>query len=232
MGAENLNSFTLDAYFYGFRRDAHQILAWGHQEALQQIHCDLEEEQITGLIVEAMREKLKDTAIPERFCDRYSVGEEKPLAVEGRTGKHRRKLDIVVESNLPREVRPEYIFESKRLRKKSRQLQKGGFPIGEYVGEDGLQCFVKGIYASQYPEAAMVGYVQSDTASYWESELKRRFDEDTNNDLRITQRLQKVQVLFSMPDVWISEHERITGSVIAVYHILLNCSASSAPTAS
>ena len=78
----------------------------------------------------------------------------------------------------------------------------------------------------------MVGYVQSDTASYWESELKRRFDEDTNNDLRITQRLQKVQVLFSMPDVWISEHERITGSVIAVYHILLNCSASFAPTAS
>ena len=148
MGAENLNSFTLDAYFYGFRRDAHQLLAWGHQEALQQIHCDLEEEQITGLIVEAMREKLKDIAIPERFCDRYSVGEEKPLAVEGRTGKHRRKLDIVVESNLPREVRPEYIFESKRLRKKSRQLQKGGFPIGEYVGEDGLQCFVKGIYAS------------------------------------------------------------------------------------
>lgn len=225
MGAENLNSFTLNSYFYGFRRDAHQLLVWGYQEALPQIHCDLEEEEITGVIVEAMREKLKDTAIPERFYDRYSVGEEKPLAVEGRTGKRRRKLDIVVESNLPREVRPEYIFEAKRLR-------KNGYPIGKYVGKDGLQCFVKEVYASQYPEAAMVGYVQSNSTSYWESELNRRFDEDLNNDLRIIQLLQKDPVLSSMPDVWVSEHERITGSAIAVYHIFLNCSASSAQAAS
>ena len=221
MGAESLNSFNLDAYFYGLRRDAHQLLVWGHQEALPRIHCNLAEEEITGLIVEAMREKLKDTAIPERFYDRYSVGEEKPLAVEGRTGKRRRKLDIVVESNLPREVRPEYIFEAKRLR-------KNGYSIGKYVGEDGLQCFVKGVYASQYPEAAMVGYVQSDTASYWESELKRSFDGDPNNDLRIIQLLQKVQVLSSMLNVWVSEHERVTGSSIATYHIFLNCSESSA----
>jgi hypothetical protein len=219
MGAENLNSFTLDAYFYGFRRDAHQLLAWGHQEALPQIHCNLTEEEITGLIIEAMREKLKDPTIPERFYDRYSVGEEKPLAVEGRTGKRRRKLDIVVESNLPREIRPEYIFEAKRLR-------KNGYPIGKYVGKDGLQCFVKGVYASQYPEAAMVGYVQSDAASYWESELKRSFDEDIHKDLCIIQLLQKVKVLSSIPDVWVSEHERVTGSSIAIYHIFFNCSAS------
>lgn len=220
MGAENLNSFTLNSYFYGFRRDAHQLLAWGHQEALPQIHCNLTEEEITGLIVEAMREKLKNPTIPERFYDRYSVGEEKPLAVEGRTGKRRRKLDIVVESNLPRELRPEYIFEAKRLR-------KNGYPIGKYTGKDGLRCFVKGVYASQYPEAAMVGYVQSDVASYWESELKRSFNEDLNNDLRIIQLLQKVQVKAFTSDVWVSEHERTTGSAIAVYHIFLNCSASS-----
>lgn len=226
MGAENLNSFTLDSYFYGFRRDAHQLLVWGHQEALPQIHCNLTEEEITGLIVEAMREKLKDPTIPERFYDRYSVGEEKPLAVEGRTGKRRRKLDIVVESNLPRESRPEYVFEAKRLR-------KNGYPIGKYVGEDGLQCFIKGVYASQYPEAAMVGYVQSDATSYWESELKRSFDEDLHKDLCIIQLLQKVQVLsFIIPDVWVSEHERVTGSSIAIYHIFFDCSASSAQTAS
>jgi hypothetical protein len=220
MGAENLNLFTLDAYFYGLRRDAHQLLAWGHQGALPQIHCNLEEEEITGLIVEEMREKLKDPAIPERFYERYSVGEEKPLAVEGRTGKRRRKLDIVVESNLPLEIRPEYIFEAKRLR-------KNGFPISEYIGEGGLQCFVKEAYASQYPEAAMVAYVQSDDTSYWESELKRRFDRDSNNDFRIIKLLQKVPVLSSMPDVWVSGHERITGDSIAVYHIFLTCSASS-----
>ncbi len=115
--------------------------------------------------------------------------------------------------------RPKYIFEAKRLR-------KNGYPIGKYVGEDGLQCFVQGVYASQYPEAAMIGYVQSDIASYWESELERSFYKDVNNDLRIIQLLHKAQVLSSMTDVWVSEHEREAGNLIAVYHIFLNCSAS------
>jgi len=225
MGAENLNSFALSSYDYGFRRDAHQLLVWGYQGALAEIHCDLTEEEISGLIAEAMNEKLKDSTIPERFYERYSVRDEKPLAVEGRTGKRRRKLDIVVESNLPRETRPEYIFEAKRLR-------KNGYPIGKYVGEGGLQCFIKGVYASQYLEAAMIGYVQSDALSYWESELKRSFDEDLHKDLCILQHLKKVQVLPSMPDALVSEHERITKSSITIYHVFLNCSVSPAQTAS
>jgi len=223
MGSEELNSFARSSYDYGFRRDAHQLLAWGYQDALPGIHYNLQEEEITGLIVEAIEKRLDNPSTPEEF-DRYSVDEEKPIAVEGRKGKKRRRLDLVVVSGHSR-PRPKYIFEAKRLRKNS-------YPIGKYVGEDGLQCFVKGVYASQYPEAAMVGYVQSDAESYWESELKRSFDGDLNNDLRIIQLLQKVQVLSSMPDVWVSEHGRITGSSIAMYHIFLSCSASSAQTAS
>lgn len=218
MGAEKLNSFTRNSYDYGFRRDAHQLLEWGYQDALAEIHCNLQEEEITGLIAEAMEQRFNAPSTPETF-DRYSIDEEKPIAVEGRKGKKRRRLDLVVVSGHSR-PRPKYIFEAKRLR-------KNGYSIGKYVGEDGLQCFVKEVYASQYPETAMVGYVQSDPISYWESELKRSFDRDLNNDLRITQLLQKVQVLSSVPDVWVSEHERITGSAIAVYHIFLNCSASS-----
>jgi hypothetical protein len=223
MGAENLNSFARSSYDYGFRRDAHQLLAWGYQDALAEIHCNLQEEEITGLIVEAMEKRLDNPSTPKKF-DRYSIDEEKPIAVEGRKGKYRRRLDLVVVSGHSR-PRPKYVFEAKLLR-------KNGFPIGEYVGEGGLQCFTKGIYASQYPEAAMIGYDQNGDANYWESELKRRFGGDLKNDLRIIQLLQKVQILSSMPDVWVSEHERITGSAIAVYHIFLNCSASSAHTAS
>lgn len=222
MGAEKLNSFTRNSYDYGFRRDAHQLLAWGYQDALAEIHCNLQEEEITGLIAEAMEKRLDNPSTPEKF-DRYSIDEEKPIAIEGRKGKKRRRLDLVVVSGHSR-PRPKYIFEAKRLR-------KNGYPIGKYLGEDGLQCFVKEVYASQYPEAAMVGYVQSDPTSYWESELKRSFDGDLKNDLRITQLLQKVQVLSSVPDVWVSKHERITGSAIAMYHIFLNCSASSAQSA-
>jgi hypothetical protein len=214
MGAEEINPIAKNAYDYGFRRDAHQLLAWGYQDALPEIHCNLTEEDITGQIVKAIEERLDDPDTPERF-DRYSIDEEKPIIGEGRKGKHRRRLDLVVVSGYNR-PRPKYIFEAKRLRKNS-------CPMGNYVGKDGLQCFVKGVYALQYPEAAMVGYVQSDAASYWESELKRRFNND--NDLRITQALEKAPVLPCIPDVWVSQHEREAGGSITVYHIFLDCSA-------
>ena len=116
--------------------------------------------------------------------------------------------------------RPKYIFEAKRLR-------KNGYPIGRYLGEGGLKCFIQGVYASRYPEAAMIGYVQSDIASYWESELQRSFSKDLNNDLCSVQILHKAKVLSSMPDVWISKHDRKVGDIITVHHIFLDCSASS-----
>ena len=49
MGAEGLNSFARSSYDYGFRRDAHQLLAWGYQDDLAELHCNLQEEEITGL---------------------------------------------------------------------------------------------------------------------------------------------------------------------------------------
>lgn len=223
MGAEELNSSARNAYDYGFRRDAHQLIAWGYQDALPSIHCKLLEEEITGLIVEAIENKLDDPFTPERF-DRYSIDEEKPIAVEGRQGKKRRRLDLVVVSGHSR-PRPRYIFEAKRLR-------KNGYPIGKYLGKDGLSCFIQGVYSSQYPEAAMIGYIQSDIASYWESELQRSFNKDLNNDLCIVKLLQKAKVLSSMPDVWLSMHKRTVGDIITVYHIFLNCSASSDQIAS
>lgn len=219
MGAKELNSFARSSYDYGFRRDAHQLLAWGYQDALPEIHCNLKEEEITGLIVEAIEKRLDNPFTPEKF-DRYSIDEEKPIAVEGRKGKNRRKLDLVVISGHSR-PRPRYVFEAKRLR-------KNGYPIGKYVGEDGLQCFIKGVYASQCPEAAMIGYLQSDAAIYWESELKRSFDNDSNNDFRIKNGLQKATEISSLSNTWVSEHERVVSSSIILYHIFLDCSASSA----
>ena len=215
MAAEKLDPLILGAFNdSGFRINSHQLLAWGYEDALPQIHGNLKEEEITGIIVEAIRERLDNPRTPKKFR-RYDIHEEKPVAVEGRTGKKRRRLDLVIVSghNCPR---PQYIFEAKRLR-------KNGYPISKYVGKEGLQCFIKGVYASQYPEAAMIGYLQSDDAIYWENELYRSFKDSP--DLCIKRLLQKTQVLSSITDVWTSEHERQENDSILIYHIFLDCSA-------
>ena len=217
MAAEKLDPLIWGSYNdSGFRINAHQLLAWGYEDALPQIHGNLKEEEITGIIVEAIRERLDNPRTPKKFR-RYDIHEEKPVAVEGRTGKKRRRLDLVIVSghNCPR---PQYIFEAKRLR-------KNGYPISKYVGKEGLQCFIKGVYASQYPEAAMIGYLQSDNAVYWETELHRSFKDSP--DLCVKQLLQKAQVLSSITDVWTSEHERTGNDSIIIYHIFLDCSAAS-----
>ncbi|PHM10492.1 hypothetical protein [Nostoc sp. 'Peltigera malacea cyanobiont' DB3992] len=97
--------------------------------------------------------------------------------------------------------------------------------IGDYAGEEGLQRFVSGTtYAAQYPEAAMIGYVQSDNHEYWINELNRKFDADPDNSLSIRQRLSQVQVIASLLYEWVSQHDRSTGNPITLYHILLDCS--------
>lgn len=211
MASDQLNSAFIRIYEDSFRRIAHQLVVWGHQDASGEINSESVEEEITGLIVEAIRDRL-DT---EEGFDRYSVAEEVPLAIEGRVGKQRRRLDIVLESSHS-QPRPRYIFEAKRLKKNS-------FAIGRYVGDEGMLCFVLGIYAAHYIEAAMLGYVQSDTVSYWSQELKRRFDSDEKNDMRVSKALKKVQVK-GCPDILVSEHERKGNASITLCHLFVDCS--------
>ncbi|MBE9125323.1 hypothetical protein IQ258_03905 [Coleofasciculus sp. LEGE 07081] len=52
---------------------------------MPQVHCNLTEEEITGLIVEAIEKRLDDPSTPEKF-DRYSIDEEKPISVLKKRG--------------------------------------------------------------------------------------------------------------------------------------------------
>jgi hypothetical protein len=197
------------------RRDAHQLLAWGYEDARININPTLEETEITGFIAEKIDKKFDDPDTPSRF-DRYYLSEDKPITGEGRTGKYRRRLDLVVEWSGCK-PRPKYVFEAKRL-------CKNRDPISGYTGNDGLQRFVTGkSYATQYPEAAMIGYIQSDNYEYWIRELTRKFTE-SNNGLSIIKELTQVEVIASLPNELVSQHDRSTGSPITVYHILLDCS--------
>lgn len=213
----NQNSFSenwVNLYDKFFRRDAHQLLAWGYQDAKHKFNSKLEETEITGFIAEKIEARFDHPDTPAKF-DRYSLSEDKPVSSEGRTGKSRRRLDLVIECSSSK-PRPSYIFEAKRLCKASAS-------IGDYTGEEGLQRFVYEKYGAQYPEAAMIGYIQSDNYEYWIKEMNRKFDRDQKNDLRIIQKLKQIQIINSLPYEWFSEHERSTGKKIAIYHILLDC---------
>jgi hypothetical protein len=199
-----------------FRRDAHQLLAWGYEDARSEIKSDQEETTITGFIIRAIRKRLNSFDTPEKYV-RYAVMEDNPIEGEGREGKERRRLDINIEC-CKRGPRPQYIFEAKRLRKSSHA-------IGYYAGDEGLKRFVQGKYATDYPEAAMVGYVQSDTPDYWMKQLSGKLKKDTTGEFGVKEKLGKGIVLPSLPDEWVSKHERTGNTPIVIYHVLLDCSA-------
>lgn len=188
------------------------MLAWGYEDARSKILGNHEETEITGFISEAIDKRLMGFSTPARF-DRYALKEDNPVPGEGRTGKRRRRLDIVLE-RAQRGPRPRYVFEGKRLRKNSHSIKT-------YCGEDGLLRFVEGRYAAEYPEAAMVAYVQSDTPAYWIERLTKVLARD--HGLRISKDLRKEVVLKSLDDTWVSEHRRDRSNPISLYHIMLLC---------
>lgn len=205
---KNISPQWINLYEKSFRKDAHQLIAWGYEDSLSQIHANLQEEDITGFIGDAIEERLNDPNTEERF-DRYFLNEEKRISSQGRTGKARFRLDIVIQYSGSR-PRIEYMFEAKRL-------CKGSHPIGKYTGKEGMQCFIDGRYASQYPEAGMIGYLQSDDYKYWEKELKRKLNQNSNKQL------QEVEIIPSLPHEYFSTHQRKSGTPITIYHIFLDC---------
>jgi len=133
---------------------------------------------------------------------------------KGSHGKSRPRTDIFIE--LGSRGRPEYIFEAKRLR-------TNGYGAGKYTGIGGMGCFTEGIYAEGYHEAAMLGYIQSDTLIEWKTRVKKSI---TKNAVSLY--LQSTQydevVIPENPLEWVSEHERKNGKgSVRIYHVLLDC---------
>lgn len=205
-----------DLYQRAFRIDVHQLLAWGYADSRSRITADDEEEVITTYIAEAIDHRIDDPCTPEKFT-RYAIHNAHFVSPGGQTGKRQLKLDLMLEQC---GIRPKrhFVFEAKRLK-------TGSHPIGKYTGDEGLGCFVGGLYAANDPEAAMVGYMQNADAAYWFSELERVFSEDESNgrDLRVAERLRKNVVVPDLPNEWSSDHTRTNGSPIRVFHLFVGC---------
>jgi hypothetical protein len=206
------NSPDFEVYVRAIKIQVHQLIAWGYQDARYLIKSDSEEPSITGFIKEAINNRLR--ADCPRWCNIYYVVEEQPVQISGLTGKRRPRTDIII--GITSHRRPEYIFEAKRL-------SKNGFGVKKYIGVEGIGRFVEGKYASRYSEAAMLGYIQSDSLSLWQSKLKEAIDNNANELYLISAQHNEI-IINDFPLEWVSTHDRIIlGYPIDIYHILLDC---------
>ena len=198
-----------------FREHAHQLVAWGYQDALPRIRSEDEEEpSISGFIANAIRVRLQSDGSPP-WCDMFFVSEDRPEETAGRVGRSRLRPDIVIETNSPRQ-RPEYVFEAKRL-------HKGSHGVDKYVGQEGMRCFIDGAYGHRYDEAGMLGYVQSDSPIDWQISVKKAINNEKDR-LGLFGNQRDITVIDAFPIEWITEHRRDgVGRPVAIYHILLDC---------
>jgi hypothetical protein len=217
------------SYFHSwkaaFRKNAHMLINIGFSAGRTKITTNKHnEEHITEIIVCGIKDWLRISDCPS-WCKYYGVHEEAPVSGKGRHGKSRPRTDIFIEL-VSHPGRPEHVFEAKRLR-------TNGYGAGKYTGVEGMGCFTEGIYAEQYDEAAMLGYVQSNTLVEWKKRVKKSITENAAS-LYLRSALFDEVVIAEFPLAWVSEHERIkaTGKPIKIYHVLLDCTPPVQPSSS
>ena len=204
----------IDEYWSVYREHIHTLLAWGYADSRHRVQLKHDETDITGFIAEAIQSRLEAPDSP-LWCDQIGLKDDPPIPGGGRTGRKRWRPDLIFES-VERRPRPKYHFEAKRLRKQQ--------SIEEYLGEDGLLCFLTGKYAHESSEAGMLGYVQCDSINIWVRRLQLAIDQDHHdkNAFHLLPPQHATQVVDAFPQEWLSKHSRLTGKSIFIHHLLLD----------
>ena len=197
----------------GFRSDVFQLVAWGYQDAEQDIRQSQREEDITGLIRKAINERL-DSDLPPHF-KYYSVHNEDPVDDGGLKGKKRHRVDILFEHGGSR-PRIRYRLEAKRC---ARIKYESKYTIQWYAL--GIKAFLTGQYARDSPEGGLLGLIQSDDAGYWKDELSNKLKNDSS--LSCQSPLADIDITPDVPDMASSVHQRNDGTSINLYHAFLDC---------
>jgi hypothetical protein len=195
----NLEEAYIDEYWSTYRQHIHTLLAWGYADSRNRVQAKHDEPAITGFIAEAIQDRLDAFDSPP-WCDQIVIKDDPPIRGRGRTGRERRRPDLIFES-VERRPRPQYHFEAKRLRKPQ--------SINDYLGKDGLQCFLSGRYAHESVEAGMLGYIQCDDISTWVERLQLAIDKDSQskNEFLLLPPLRNIQLVDAFPQEWMSLHQ-------------------------
>ena len=213
--SEIATSSNRKLYLSMLRAHAHELLVMGYVRLdPSDLACN-EEPDITGKLVSAMSEALEEDDAPD-WADRYALKDDPPLNTPGRYGKRRPRVDIEFEL-VRRGPRPRLRFEAKRLGPRN--------PVSEYLGNDGLGCFIAGKYPMTHNEAGMLGYVQSGSEDLWATRISESLKKSPKKySLKPLGQWQKVQLTKSYHHTYRTVHfGPNSGSDVAIHHVLLRC---------
>ncbi len=206
-----INSEVQHAYQEFFREQVHYLLSQGYQLCRPTLQSSQEEEEISDFLCRGIQQFIEAFSSPD-WCCWYCIRNEQPESDNKETGKRRKRKDIVFEFT---DTKPRlwYIFEAKRLSTKHGSNQ---------YFKEGLNRFVKEQYARLYPEAGMLGYVQDGTVPHWKAELMEWLNIHAPELSHVSTQSTDI-VITDFPSEWSSQHSRISGSLITIFHVLIDC---------
>jgi hypothetical protein len=179
-----------------------------------------EEPSITGLLVQRAK-AIIESDYAEDWMEHLCVLDDPPQndQVE-RRGKRRPRIDIEFEQ-ARRGTRPRFHIEAKRLYRAD--------SLTEYLGSTGLGMFLDGAYASAWPSAGMLGYVQNRTCADWLVDVTGRLSAAEALLRLCTNERASSSPNWETPGlelVWTSCHTRTPEHLgaIRIFHLLLDCS--------
>jgi hypothetical protein len=205
-----------EAYLANFRLHVHTLLWMGYERLDRGRLAGLDEPSITGELVRSIREAMAEDTAPDWVIN-YSLRDDPPLDSPGRFGRSRPRVDIEFE-RVQRGARPCYHWEAKPLR--------DGSSIGAYLGDEGLGCYLSGLYARGHDEAGMLGYVEVEDERAWATRIEASL-------LRSPQKFSllkdgawsRVSVVSEIEHSYRTRHRRQQDRrPITVYHALLRLS--------
>lgn len=176
-----------------------------------------EEPHITGLLVNGARELLEAENAEPAF-EHLEVMDDPPQNdIADRVGKARPRIDIEF-VRTGRGTRPRFHVEAKRLYRSD--------SVNEYFGLGGLGMFLNGSYASRWPSAGMIGYVQNENRATWFIRLLHGFGARKNSLDTCIEQADLRPAAWSnleLAEVQESCHQRTPATLgkIRIYHLLL-----------
>jgi hypothetical protein len=211
VGAPDRNEYAAQ-----FRRRCHQLIAFGYGAIRGESHSESKENLITQRLKQAIQTGQRDGVVP-RWADHYVVQDQVQIDVPGLEVDERPKIDIHFESTESRS-RPVYHFEAKRLRTAETHS------VSEYVGKDGLGMFLAELYGHAGDEGGMLGYVQSESSTYWADKIGNKLHSDPPGSHRLTAdgAWARVSLIAELEHTYATRHTRPTLGNVTIYHTLLD----------